>query len=309
MKNEKPRILPIKNIIIENDRVKTFVFEYEMDFAPGQFVMTWIPGYDEKPFGIVSRKKGEFMITVAAVGESTKALHSMNVGDMVGFRGPFGSTFSLPEAGSIALIAGGYGMASLFNLSKEAREKGIEVHVFLGARTKAELLYLDWMKELGAVLHLSTDDGSEGYKGFNTDLFAEHVKGHPPTRTSSPPSQGGISESLLPEGGLAKDLPFEGSTSKGGGMLTKVYTVGPEIMEMKVADICYQNNIPFEVSLERYMKCGIGICGSCSVDPVGWRMCAEGPVIDGEKLKQITEFGKYHRTASGKVENYPWNKD
>ena len=276
MNNEKPVALPIKQIIIENERVKTFVIDGEMDFKPGQFTMCWIPGFDEKPFGLVSRKKGEFMITVAAVGTSTKALHMMEVGDMLGFRGPFGSAFTLPVSGSIGLIAGGYGMASLFNLAKEAREKGIDVHVFLGARNKDEFLYLDWMKELGAELHLSTDDGSAGFKGFNVQVFEDWVK-----------NKGG---------------------SK-GGMLSKVYTVGPEIMEMKVADICYANNIPFEVSLERYMKCGFGICGQCCVDPVGWRMCVEGPVIDGEKLKQITEFGNYHRTASGRVEKYPWNKD
>src|SRR3989344_5080111 len=276
MFNEKPVALPIKEIIIENERVKTFVIDGEMDFKPGQFTMCWIPGFDEKPFGLVSRKKGEFMITVAAVGTSTRALHMMEVGDMLGLRGPFGSAFALPVSGSIALIAGGYGMASLFNLAKEAREKGIDVHVFLGARNKDEFLYLDWMKELGAELHLSTDDGSAGFKGFNVQVFEDWVK-----------NKGG---------------------SK-GGMLSKVYTVGPEIMEMKVADICYANNIPFEVSLERYMKCGFGICGQCCVDPVGWRMCVEGPVIDGERLKQITEFGKYHRTASGRVEKYPWNKD
>ena len=276
MNNEKPVALPIKEIIIENERVKTFVIDGEMDFKPGQFTMCWIPGFDEKPFGLVSRKKGEFMITVAAVGTSTRALHMMEVGDMLGLRGPFGSAFALPVSGSIALIAGGYGMASLFNLAKEAREKGIDVHVFLGARNKDELLYLDWMKELGAELHLSTDDGSAGFKGFNVQVFEDWVK-----------NKGG---------------------SK-GGMLSKAYTVGPEIMEMKVADICYANNIPFEVSLERYMKCGFGICGQCCVDPVGWRMCVEGPVIDGEKLKQITEFGNYHRTASGRVEKYPWNKD
>ena len=276
MFNEKPVALPIKEIIIENERVKTFVIDGEMDFKPGQFTMCWIPGFDEKPFGLVSRKKGEFMITVAAVGTSTRALHMMEVGDMLGFRGPFGSAFTLPVSGSIGLIAGGYGMASLFNLAKEAREKGIDVHVFLGARNKDEFLYLDWMKELGAELHLSTDDGSAGFKGFNVQVFEDWVK-----------NKGG---------------------SK-GGMLSKVYTVGPEIMEMKVADICYANNIPFEVSLERYMKCGFGICGQCCVDPVGWRMCVEGPVIDGEKLKQITEFGNYHRTASGRVEKYPWNKD
>ena len=276
MIHDKPLALPIKQIIIENERVKTFVIDGEMDFKPGQFTMCWIPGFDEKPFGLVSRKKGEFMITVAAVGTSTRALHMMEVGDMLGLRGPFGSAFALPVSGSIGLIAGGYGIASLFNLAKEAREKGIDVHVFLGARNKDEFLYLDWMKELGAELHLSTDDGSAGFKGFNVQVFEDWVK-----------NKGG---------------------SK-GGMLSKVYTVGPEIMEMKVADICYANNIPFEVSLERYMKCGFGICGQCCVDPVGWRMCVEGPVIDGEKLKQITEFGNYHRTASGRVEKYPWNKD
>ena len=88
----------------------------------------------------------------------------------------------------------------------------------------------------------------------------------------------------------------------------KAYTVGPEIMEMKVAQTCWDNNISFEVSLERFMKCCFGICGQCCVDPTGWRMCVEGPVIDGAKLKQITEFGKYHRTASGKVEKFPWVK-
>ena len=292
--NQKPQVLPIAKIITENERVKTFVFEHEMKFKPGQFVMTWIPGYDEKPFGLVSRNKGEFMITVAAVGKSTTALHQMNVGDMIGFRGPFGSAFSLPKSGSIAMVAGGYGMASLFNVAKQAREKKLDVHVFLGARTKQELLYLDWMKELGVTLHLSTDDGSEGYKGFNVEVFKECVENKPKFRNTK-------SEANSNDQDVSS---FDIRNSN----FNKVYTVGPEIMEMKVAEICYKNNIPFEVSLERYMKCGIGICGSCCVDPMGWRMCVEGPVIDGEKLKKITEFGKYHRTASGKIESYPWVK-
>jgi len=184
MNNEKPIALPIKKILIENERVKTFIFEHDMPFEPGQFVLTWIPGFDEKPFGLVSRKKGEFMITVAAVGHATKALHMMEVGDMLGFRGPFGSAFSLPKSGSVAMVAGGYGMASLFNLAKQAREKKLDVHVFLGARTKQELLYLDWMRELGVKLHLSTDDGSEGYKGFNVELFKERVENKPKIRNT-----------------------------------------------------------------------------------------------------------------------------
>ncbi|MDA1316955.1 MAG: dihydroorotate dehydrogenase electron transfer subunit [bacterium] len=305
MKHDKPLALPIKKIITESERVKTFVFDYDFPGEPGQFVMCWIPGFDEKPFGIIKKDGFGFMISVAAVGESTKALHMMEVGDMLGFRGPYGSTFNLPDFGSIALVAGGYGMVPLSFLAQEARKKDIDVHLFIGARTKEELLFKSWMEEIGVIIHPSTDDGSEGFKGFNVQVFEDFVTKHPPS-FGHPHVERAL---RLPEGGPIKDLPFEGSTPQGGGMLSKAYTVGPEIMEMKVAEICYANNIPFEVSLERYMKCGFGICGQCCVDPVGWRMCVEGPVIDGEKLKQISEFGKYHRTASGKVEKYPWNKD
>lgn len=314
MKNDLPLTLPIKQIITESPRVKTFVFDYELDAQPGQFVMCWIPGHDEKPFGIVMRKKGEFMITVAAVGKSTQALHQMKVGDTLSFRGPYGSSFTLPaspaggpKTGAIAMVAGGYGMASLFSLAKEARARKLDVHVFLGARTKDELLYLEWMEEIGAQMHLSTDDGSAGYKGFNTDLFAEYIHKHPPSRSSTPPSPPQADRPLA-ERREQSGSPLEGRGPGGGGVFSKVYTVGPEIMEMKVAQTCYDNEIPFEVSLERYMKCGFGICGQCCVDPTGWRMCVEGPVIDGEKLRKITEFGKYHRTSSGKIVEYPWVK-
>jgi len=278
MSIDHPLILPIKNIVTESPNIKTFMFDYNFYAEPGQFCMIWIPGVDEKPFGIVKREGQDFMITVAAIGVATKALHQMKTGDKVGFRGPYGSSFTIPaRRSSIALVAGGYGIASLGYLAEEARKRDVHVHLFLGARTKKDLLYLEWMKNIGVELHLSTDDGSEGYKGFNVDLFKKYVE------TNS---------------------KFKVQNSK----FDMVYTVGPEIMEMKIAEICYAHHIPFEVSIERYMKCGFGLCGQCCVDPVGWRMCVEGPVIDGEKLKQITEFGKYHRTASGKVEKYPWAK-
>jgi dihydroorotate dehydrogenase electron transfer subunit len=263
MKYDIPLSLPIKKIITENSRVKTFVFDFDFPGKPGQFVMVWIPGFDEKPFGIIKKDKKEFLISVAAVGAATKAMHDMKEGDLLGFRGPYGSFFTPPESSnSIALVAGGYGMVPLSYLAHESRKQNVNVHLFLGARNKQELLFKKWMEEIGVHIHASTDDGSEGYKGFNTDLFAQKVN------------------EINPD---------------------FVYTVGPEIMELKIAKICYEKNIPFEISLERYMKCGFGICGQCSVDPTGWRMCVEGPVINGEKLKQITEFGNYHRSASGVV--------
>ncbi len=276
MKYDQPLALPIKKIITESSRVKTFVVDFDFPGDPGQFVMVWIPGFDEKPFGIIKKDNEGFMISVAAVGEATKAMHLMEEGDLLGFRGPYGSAFTLPKKEEIiALVAGGYGMVPLSYLAQEARKEDVEVHLFLGARSKDELLFKSWMETIGVHVHASTDDGSEGYKGFNTDLFRENVEKREERREKK---------------------------------YDKVYVVGPEIMEMKIADTCYQQGIPFEVSLERYMKCGFGLCGQCCVDPTGWRMCVEGPVISGEKLKKITEFGAYHRTASGKVEKYPWKK-
>jgi dihydroorotate dehydrogenase electron transfer subunit len=74
-------------------------------------------------------------------------------------------------------------------------------------------------------------------------------------------------------------------------------TCGPELMMKKLLDI--SNNISFQASLERYMKCGIGICGQCTVGK-GLRVCEEGPVFDGKKLRNIEDFGVFKRDAAGR---------
>lgn len=74
---------------------------------------------------------------------------------------------------------------------------------------------------------------------------------------------------------------------------------GPEVLMKKLWDMAYKFKIPAQFSLERYMKCGIGLCGQCCVDDVGWRVCVEGPVFWSDELSLITEFGKYRRDASG----------
>lgn len=265
MRFDKPLVLPIKKIIKENSRVKSFYFQYPFEAKPGQFIMIWIPEYDEKPFGIIVKDNSNFLISVASVGESTKHLHQMKIGERLGIRGPYGTYFNLPsKKGRIALIAGGYGMVPLAYLAKFAADKGYKVDILLGAKTKTEFLKYNWLKGKKIRFFLATDDGSAGFKGFVTDLFTKYLK---------------------------KNKPIQ------------VYFVGPEIMEKKLADTCYKNKLPFELSVERYIKCGIGVCGQCCVDPYGFRMCVEGPVINQRRLKQISEFGKYKRSASGKVIN------
>ncbi len=77
-----------------------------------------------------------------------------------------------------------------------------------------------------------------------------------------------------------------------------LYASGPEVMMKALQNVI--GDINYEFLFERYMKCAIGICGNCTMDPIGLRLCVEGPVLPKEKVEQLTEFGKYHRDASGK---------
>lgn len=77
-----------------------------------------------------------------------------------------------------------------------------------------------------------------------------------------------------------------------------VYASGPELMLFTLKDKLKKMN--YEFLLERYMKCAIGVCGSCTIDPLGIRMCVEGPVLNRDKIEKLTEFGHYHRDAKGK---------
>ncbi|MFH1511051.1 MAG: dihydroorotate dehydrogenase electron transfer subunit [Candidatus Woesearchaeota archaeon] len=88
---------------------------------------------------------------------------------------------------------------------------------------------------------------------------------------------------------------------KSANQFDYVYGCGPEPMLKRLAEICDTRKIPYQLSLERYMKCGIGVCGSCCIDPLGLRVCAEGPVFDEKIIRQLSEIGKYKRSESGKV--------
>ena len=80
---------------------------------------------------------------------------------------------------------------------------------------------------------------------------------------------------------------------------------GPEVMMKKLFDIVENFKIPAQFSMERYMKCGMGLCGQCCVDNVGWRVCVEGPVFWTDELRMISEFGQYRRDSSGVKHKIP----
>ena len=133
----------------------------------------------------------------------------------------------------------------------------------LGARTEQELLFVDQLDEC-TDLQIATDDGSMGIKGFVPELIG--------------------------------DLNL--------GSYDRIAVCGPEVMMRavlaKVTEVGIENRTEF--SLHRYMKCGVGVCGSCCIDPAGLRVCRDGPVFSGELLHK-SEFGHYHRDASGRKVN------
>ena len=135
--------------------------------------------------------------------------------------------------------------------------------LLLGARTETELLFVDQLDECTDVL-IATDDGTLGLRGFVTLLM--------------------------------DDLNL--------GAYDRIAVCGPEVMMRAVLAKVEEKGIAHktEFSLHRYMKCGVGVCGSCCIDPSGLRVCRDGPVFSGDKLLK-SEFGHYMRDASGRKKN------
>lgn len=135
--------------------------------------------------------------------------------------------------------------------------------LLLGARTENELLFLDQFDECTDVL-IATDDGSLGHHGFVTALM--------------------------------DDLNL--------ATYDRIAVCGPEVMMRSVLTKVAEKGLAHkaEFSLHRYMKCGVGVCGSCCIDPSGLRVCRDGPVFTGDLLLK-SEFGHYSRDASGRKKN------
>jgi dihydroorotate dehydrogenase electron transfer subunit len=250
---------------IEAPTVKLFTFkDKECGKAkPGQFLMLWVPGVDEIPLSILDAKEdGAVTVAVKAVGEATRTLHAKKVGETVGVRGPFGTAFSV-EGGRVLMVGGGTGTAPLLFLAKSMSEQSRIVFV-QGAKTKDELLFVnDFESILSRKNHQliqTTEDGSCGIAGLCTTPLEQ----------------------------LMSNERFD-----------KVYACGPESMVRKVFESAEKYKMRFEASLERLMRCAIGLCGSCIIGK--YRVCRDGPVFTGEQLRGLAnEFGVWKRDFDGR---------
>ncbi|MCX8194921.1 MAG: dihydroorotate dehydrogenase electron transfer subunit [Candidatus Micrarchaeota archaeon] len=141
----------------ENERVVSLTFDVKLNGAPGQFIMVWLPGFDEKPYSLAGASP--LKITVGARGSFSTKLCSLKKGERAWVRGPYGRGFELLGK-KILLVGGGYGFAPLRFLAAEAKKRGIHAVAICGARTKSLLL-----KPAACKTIFSTDDGSFGIKG------------------------------------------------------------------------------------------------------------------------------------------------
>jgi len=255
------RTVKIQRIVEENPSVKTLSFHDLLceKATPGQFIMVWIPGIDEIPMSLSAIEDDHCSFTVAKVGEATEALHKRKEGDLIGIRGPFGRGFSYVK-GEVMIAGGGTGLAPLAVLAENLSRLGAIVTFLLGAKTKSELLFLDRVNKACLNVIVATDDGSFGLKG----LITEHA------------------EKFLAE------KKFD-----------MVYACGPEPMMVKMLFLAEKYNVPLQMSLERLMRCAVGLCGSCVIGI--YRVCKDGPVFAKEQLGKVRgEFGKFKRDFDGR---------
>lgn len=269
-----PRSVRITKIKKETPLVTSYTFEYPERAQPGQFINIWIAGVDEKPMSVAYDDGKSITVSVAAVGTLTKALAEKKVGDVIGVRGPFGQVFHWKPKMRIAMLAGGYGVAPLYFAAAQAVKDDCTVDFFHGARSKEHLPLADRIKKLKNVSYYpATDDGSAGFKGTSVGAWSEKMD-----------SQKSASK----------------SSNKSVPTYDLVMTCGPERMMKAVSDIAYERKIQAQISVERYMKCGFGVCGNCVVDDSGITTCKKGTVMDNDDVRKIKEFGEYHRDSVGR---------
>jgi dihydroorotate dehydrogenase electron transfer subunit len=223
---------------------------------PGQFIQLRVTGlYDPllcRPLAVYRSNGDVFDILFKVVGKGTRILAEKAVGDAMDIIGPLGNGFPVDDDLRRAiLVAGGMGVAALMKLAEEIAERRITA--LIGASTRGKIVGEKDLADLGAEVHIATEDGSAGHKGMVSELL----------------------EQILPQ--------VEDSV--------RIFACGPVAMLKVVARIAARCDIPAYVSLEEQMACGVGACLGCACQvtaPEGetrYKMvCSDGPVFDAQEI-------------------------
>jgi dihydroorotate dehydrogenase (NAD+) catalytic subunit len=228
----------VKNETVCDD-ICLLTFDRKINIQAGEFIFLWIPGLGEKPFSALT--DDPFSLVVIDVGHFTHALMELPPGSVAYVRGPHGIPVAPAEGAKIMAVAGGTGLAAVYQL---ARDFG-NAEVFTGARTAERLYYLDECRQVAKV-HVATDDGSAGFHGVVTELLRERLQAMSEQER----------EKLL------------------------FYNCGPQPMVHAAIAVQREFCSPQQIysAIDYLTKCGVGICGSCAT-PDGRRLCVDGPFL------------------------------
>lgn len=234
-----------------------------MDLAkPGNFIEIRInenlDPFLRRPISIynLDKENGILEFIFQVKGKGTELLAKKEEGDLIDIIGPLGSgTFKFEGKKNIAIIGGGIGIFPLYELAKQAKESGINIHTYIGFRNKGLVTLEKEFEAVSTNLTITTDDGSYREKGFAINFLAE-------------------------------DLEKENFDC--------IYSCGPLPMLKAVKKLAEEKVIPCQISLEERMGCGLGVCLGCAVKtaaspketPEYVHVCKAGPVFDS-KLVQI----------------------
>jgi len=232
-------------------------------FAPGQFNMLYVYGVGEVPISISSDPGDSPVIqhTTRVVGTVTKAMRLLKRGDMLGIRGPYGTHWPVENATGrdIVIVAGGIGLAplrpALYRLMAQ-REKYRKIVLLYGTRTPEDILYRHelehWRGKFDLEIQVTVDRAASTWR-----------------------SNVGVVTSMIPR------APFDPSN-------TAAFICGPEVMMRFTAMELQKRGVAMDrtfVSMERNMKCGIGLCGHCQFGPVF--TCKDGPVFSFDRIAAL----------------------
>ncbi len=218
----------------------------------GQFIILRVNEFGERiPLTVADydREKGTVTIIYQKVGKTTLLLDELNVGDAIlDFIGPLGQASELEGYKRVAVIGGGAGCAIAYPQAKALHNMGAKVDMIAGFRNKDIIILEDEMKAASDQLILTTDDGSNGNKGFVTDALRHNI-----------------------ENGANYDL---------------VIAIGPLVMMRAVCNLTKEYNIKTIISMNPIMIDGTGMCGGCRLTVGGKTKfaCVDGPDFDGHEV-------------------------
>ena len=265
-----PSEATIKDIIIENSTIKTFVIgltdpqhAQSFSYMPGHFVMVSVPHQGEAPISISSSptQQGPFHLSIRRAGRLTSAIHNMTKGDFLGIRGPYGHPFPMKalENRDLLIVAGGIGLApmrSVINYCVDNASQYNSLTLLYGSRSPSDIAFKadleQWERHPLVDVRLTVDVAEPGWNG--------HV---------------GLVTSLL------EDIEINNQSHS-------ALLCGPPIMIDAVSQMLQDKGLEPEniiTTLERNMKCGIGLCGHCYMN--GIYICKHGPVFTMSQLNEI----------------------